>query len=165
MGLVRFRGRPRAFTLPEPGTLRNPGPADGRVSGGDVEVGGWDARVRVVGKVFLGVFFILAGIGHFVRPDVYLKIMPPYLPWHLGLVYLSGICEVGLGILVLIPRYTRLGAWGLIALLVAVFPANVHMAAHPELYPGISPAVLWLRLPLQGVFIAWAYACTRREAR
>jgi uncharacterized membrane protein len=107
------------------------------------------------------VFFIAAGIAHFVRPGVYVKIMPPYLPWPLGLVYLSGICEAGLGVLVLIPQCTRLAAWGLIALLIAVFPANVHMAMHPELYPRISPAVLWWRLPLQAVFIAWAYAYTR----
>ena len=120
------------------------------------------SKLRLAAKVLLGVFFILAGIGHFVRPGVYLKIMPPYLPWPLGLVYLSGVCEVGLGILVLIPRYTRWAAWGLIALLIAVFPANVHMALHPELYSQIPPAVLWLRLPLQGVFIAWAYAFARK---
>jgi uncharacterized membrane protein len=118
--------------------------------------------LKRVAKILLGVFFILAGIGHFIRPDVYVKIMPPYLPRPLGLVYLSGICEAGLGILVLIPRYTRLAAWGLIALLIAVFPANLHMAVHPELYPGIPPMALWLRLPLQGVFIAWAYAFARR---
>jgi len=120
------------------------------------------SKLRLAAKVLLGVFFILAGIGHFVRPGVYLKIMPPYLPWPLGLVYLSGVCEVGLGILVLIPRYTRWAAWGLIALLIAVFPANVHMAVHPELYPGIPPVALWLRLPLEGFFIAWAYAFARK---
>jgi uncharacterized membrane protein len=119
------------------------------------------SRLQRTGKILLGAFFILAGIAHFVRPGVYLKIMPPYLPWPLGLVYLSGICEAGLGVLVLIPRYTKLAAWGLIALLIAVFPANVHMALHPELYPPIPPAALWLRLPLQGVFIAWAYVFTR----
>ena len=119
------------------------------------------SSIQIAGKVLLGVFFIAAGIVHFVRPGIYVKIMPSYLPWPLGLVYLSGICEVGLGALVLIPRYTGLAAWGLIALLIAVFPANVHMAMHPELYPRIPPAVLWWRLPLQGVFIAWAYAYTR----
>jgi uncharacterized membrane protein len=118
-------------------------------------------RGRSVGKIFLGAFFIVAGIAHFARPDVYVKIMPPYLPWHLELVYLSGICEAGLGVLVLIPRYTKLVAWGLIALLIAVFPANVHMAVHPELYSGIPPLTLWLRLPLQGVLMAWAYTYTR----
>jgi uncharacterized membrane protein len=119
------------------------------------------SQIQTAGKILLGVFFIVAGIAHFARPEVYVKIMPPYLPWPLGLVYASGVCEAGLGILVLIPRYTRLAAWGLIALLIAVFPANVHMAMHPELYPRIPPAGLWWRLPLQGVFMAWAYAYAR----
>lgn len=113
-------------------------------------------------KWLLGFLFIVAGISHFVWPRFYVKIMPPYLPWHLPLVYLSGVAEVILGVLVLIPRYTVLAAWGLIALLIAVFPANLHMAMHPELYRRISPVALWLRLPLQGVLIAWAYWYTRR---
>lgn len=108
-------------------------------------------------KWLLGLLFILAGINHFVHPGFYVAIMPPYLPWHLELVYLSGLFEVLLGVLLLIPRTTALAAWGLVALLVAVFPANVHMAMNPELFPGISPVILWGRLPLQGVFIAWAY--------
>jgi uncharacterized membrane protein len=105
----------------------------------------------------LGSFFILAGANHFVNPALYLRIMPPYLPWPLPLVYLSGILEVGLGALLFISRVRRLAAWGLILLLIAVSPANVHMALHPELYPAISPVLLWARLPLQLVLIAWAY--------
>jgi uncharacterized membrane protein len=108
----------------------------------------------------LGILFIVAGSAHFVRPDVYVRIMPPYLPWHLGLVYLSGLFEIVLGILVLVPRTRVPAAWGLIALLIAVFPANAHMALNPQLYPRISPILLWLRLPLQGVLIAWAYGYT-----
>ncbi|HSS51985.1 MAG TPA: DoxX family protein [Thermoanaerobaculia bacterium] len=111
-------------------------------------------------KWVLGVFFVVAGAAHFVRPDVYMRIMPPYLPWHRGLVYLSGLFELALGVLVLIPRYSIPAAWGLIALLIAVFPANVHMAMNPRFYPVVSPFLLWLRLPLQGVLIAWAYAYT-----
>ena len=111
-------------------------------------------------KWVLGVFFVAAGAAHYVRPDVYMRIMPPYLPWHRGLVYLSGLCEVAFGALVLIPRFSVPAAWGLIALLIAVFPANVHMAMNPRLYPVVSPFLLWLRLPLQGVLIAWAYAYT-----
>ncbi len=109
----------------------------------------------------LGILFVLAGLNHFVRPDFYVRIMPPYLPWHLALVYLSGLCEIALGVLLLIPKYTAAAAWGLIALLIAVFPANVHMALHTELYPRFSPIALWIRLPLQGVLIAWAYWFTR----
>lgn len=89
--------------------------------------------------------------------------MPPYLPWHLELVYLSGLLEILLGAMLLIPRYTTLSAWGLIALLIAVFPANIHMALNSDQYPSMSPLVLWLRLPLQGVLIAWAYWFTRTE--
>ncbi|HZF07773.1 MAG TPA: MauE/DoxX family redox-associated membrane protein [Thermoanaerobaculia bacterium] len=109
----------------------------------------------------LGLFFIIAGIAHFVRPDVYLKIMPPYLPWHRGLVFLSGVAEVVLGALVLVPRCTVPAAWGLIALLVAVFPANLYMAQNPGLFPKLSPTLLWLRLPLQAVLIGWAYWVAR----
>lgn len=118
-------------------------------------------RLKLVLKWLLGLLFILAGINHFVHPGFYVAIMPPYLPWHLELVYLSGLFEVVLGVLLLIPRTTVLAAWGLIALLVAVFPANLHMAMNPELFPAISPVILWSRLPLQGVFIAWAYWYTR----
>jgi uncharacterized membrane protein len=105
------------------------------------------------------------GVNHFVSPAFYVDIMPPYLPWHLELVYLSGLCEIVLGGLVLLPQYAPVAAWGLIALLVAVFPANIHMALHPELFPKFSPAALWARLPLQAVFIAWAYWYTRGAVR
>ncbi len=76
----------------------------------------------------LGLFFVAGGANHFRDPDFYVKIMPPYLPWHLELVYLSGVAEFLLGFLVLIPKCRSLAAWGLIALLIAVFPANIHMA-------------------------------------
>ena len=108
-----------------------------------------------------GLVFILAGLNHFRDPAFYINIMPPYLPWHSELVAISGVAEVALGVMMLFRRWAALAGWGLIALLVAVFPANVHMAMHPELYPSIPPAVLWLRLPLQGVLIGWAYFYTR----
>lgn len=106
-------------------------------------------------------FFILGGLNHFRSPAIYLRMMPPYLPLHRELVFLSGIAEVVLGILLLIPRTSVMAAWGLIALLVAIFPANLQMALHPEAFPGLSPVALWLRLPLQGLLIAWAYWLTR----
>ncbi len=110
-----------------------------------------------------GLVFILAGLNHFLNPVFYIDIMPPYLPWHGELVTISGVAEVALGVMMLSRRWAALAGWGLIALLVAVFPANVHMAMHPELYPSIPPVVLWLRLPLQGVLIAWAYFYTRSK--
>ena len=116
---------------------------------------------KLVMRVIFGVLFIVAGLNHFRVPEFYVNIMPPFLPWHLELVYLSGACEVLLGVLLLIPQCSVLAAWGLVALLIAVFPANLHMALNPELYPNISPIVLWARLPLQGLLIAWAYWFTK----
>lgn len=117
--------------------------------------------LKTVSKYVMGLFYIFAGANHFLNSAFYLSIMPPYLPWHLFLVGLSGVFEIVLGALLLVPRYSQLAAWGLIALLIAVFPANVHMATHADLYPGISPVLLWVRLPFQLVLIAWAYWYTR----
>lgn len=113
--------------------------------------------LKLVMRWLLGILFVLAGANHFRGPDFYVRIMPPYLPWHLELVYLSGVFEIVLGVLLLIPRTASWAAWGLIALLVAVFPANLHMALNPELFPELSSTVLWARLPLQAVLIAWAF--------
>ena len=124
--------------------------------------------LKLLLKYSLGLLFILGGLYHFINPALYLRMMPPYLPWHLFLIYLSGFFEMALGLLLLVPKYTRLAAWGLIALLVAVFPANVHMALNPQLFPDLPRVALWLRLPLQVVFIAWAYWFTsddRRESK
>lgn len=118
-------------------------------------------RVKLVLRYLMAIFFVAAGLNHFLNPAFYLKIMPPYLPWHLFLVYLSGVSEIVLGGLLPIPRFTRAAAWGLIALLIAVFPANIHMAVNPELFPEYSRTMLWLRLPLQLVMIAWAYWFSR----
>ena len=124
-------------------------------------------HLKPVLRWVLGIAFVLAGLNHFRRDEFYVRITPPYLPWHRELVYLSGVCEIALGVLLLVPRYSRLAAWGLIALLIAVFPANLHMALNPHLFPEIPPVLLWARLPFQAVFIAWALWSTgfRRPAR
>jgi uncharacterized membrane protein len=119
-------------------------------------------KIKFILKYLFAVAFVLAGVNHFINAGFYLRIMPPYLPWHLPLVYLSGVIEAALGILLLIPRRTRMAAWGIVALLLAVFPANVHMAFNQELYPDYSATALWLRLPLQLVLIAWACWYTSR---
>jgi len=116
-------------------------------------------------KWLFGVLFVLAGINHFLNPDFYLRIMPPYLLWHLFLVYLSGIFEIVLGVLLLISRFSRLAAWGLIALLIAIFPANIYMAMNTELFPEFNPLLIWLRLPLQLLLIAWAYWLTKSSVK
>lgn len=108
----------------------------------------------------LAIFMIGAGTMHFVNPGFYLRIMPPYLPLHDELVLLSGVCEVVLGVLLLVPRCSRWAAWGIIALLIAVFPANIYLYQHQDILPA-SPIIHLLRLPLQGVFILWAYWHTR----
>lgn len=115
----------------------------------------------VANRWVLGLAFVAAGVLHFVRPDVYVSIMPPYLPWHEELVFLSGVAEVVLGLLALPARTAPAAGWGLVALLVAVFPSNVHMALNPERYPVIPPWVLYLRLPFQGVLVWLAYRWTR----
>ncbi len=118
-------------------------------------------QTREVLKWVFGILFALAGANHFAHTDFYVSIMPPYLPWHTALVYASGAAEIMLGVALLFRRLERLAAWGMIALIVAVTPANVQMAIHPELYPGYSQAALWVRLLLQGVLIAWAFWYTR----
>ena len=116
-------------------------------------------------RYLLGAFFIAAGLNHFWHTPFYVAMMPPWLPAPLALVYLSGVAEIGLGALLLFSRWQVLAGWGLIALSVAVFPANVHMALNPELFTQFSPSGLWLRLPLQAAVIAWAYWYTRPAAR
>ena len=119
--------------------------------------------IKIVIKVIFGLLFIAAGVNHFRDPKFYEDIMPLYLPWPSQLVIISGIAEIVLGIGLLIPQTSQYAAWGLILLLIAVFPANIHMATHPEIYPAMPPILLWLRLPLQGLLVLWAYWYTRGE--
>ena len=112
-------------------------------------------------RILLALFFAGAGVNHFIRTGFYLRMMPSYVPFHLAMVQISGVAEIALGILLLIPATIVAAAWGLIALLIAVFPANVQMALHPQTFPEFSPRSLWLRLPLQVVLIAWAFWNTR----
>ena len=114
-------------------------------------------------RCLLGAAFIVAGANHFLHTAFYVSIMPDYLPWHTALVYVSGVAEMTLGALLFVPRVERLAAWGTLALMFAVFPANLQMAFHTELYPQFSTLALWLRLPFQIVLIAWAYWLTRPE--
>jgi len=116
----------------------------------------------------MGFLYVLAGVMHFVAPKVYARIVPPQFPRPVFLVYLSGIAEIVLGIGVVIRRTRRPSAWGLIALLLAVFPANVHMARRgmipdgvPDWASGVARLALWVRLPFQGVLMLWAWWYTR----
>jgi len=101
----------------------------------------------------------MAGTMHFVIPGAYASIVPDWLPARRAVVYVSGIAELAGGVGMMHPRTRRAASWWSIATLVAVFPANVHMALNPDRYrvPG-GRAALWARLPLQGLLIAWAAA-------
>jgi uncharacterized membrane protein len=113
--------------------------------------------MKQISMVIMAILYVAAGAWHFVRPGVYLKIMPPYLPAHLTLVYLSGLAEIVAGVLLLIPAFRSWGAWGVIALLIAVFPANFYMLQRGGEAFGLPDWALVVRLPLQGLLIAWAY--------
>jgi uncharacterized membrane protein len=114
-------------------------------------------------RLVLAGFMIFAGVMHFVSPKGFVRIVPPWLPNPRALVAISGAFEILGGAGLLFPPTRRLAAWGLIALFVAVFPANVNMAVR-RIGLGrrpIPPWLLWARLPLQLVLIAWAYRLTR----
>ena len=117
--------------------------------------------LKLILKVLFAILFISAGILHFTNPDFFVRIVPPVLPAPLFLVYLSGFFEIVLGILLLIPKFSRFAAFGLIALLIAVFPANIYMALNPQIFNEYKPLALYLRLPMQFVLIAWSYWLTR----
>jgi len=112
----------------------------------------------------MGAFYVVAGVMHFATPDAYLPMMPPYLPAHAAFVFWSGVGEVLCGVGVLVSGTRVAAAWGTIALLVAIFPANVHIALHNVPLFGASEGAgiwNWVRLPFQGVLIAWAHWYTR----
>ena len=117
----------------------------------------------VIGRVMLAVLFILAGSLHFIAPEPYTKIVPPYLPAHLPIVYFSGAAEILGGIGLLVPSVHQAAAWGLIALLIAILPANIYMATAHLSAPGMMGQswAQWLRVPLQLPLIYWAWLYTR----
>jgi uncharacterized membrane protein len=123
-------------------------------------------RSKAIFRWLLTVLMVGAGANHFLDPDTYVAMMPEALPAHLGLVYVSGVAEVLGGLGLILPATRRLAAWGIIATLLAVFPANVNMAINDlPLGERELPAwVLWARLPFQLVLIAWACWFTRRDA-
>jgi uncharacterized membrane protein len=117
----------------------------------------------MIGRVFLAILFLLSGSLHFLAPQIYLRIMPPYLPVPLSLVYLSGAAEILGGAGLLFPLTRKAAAWGLVALLIAVWPANIYTATAHLAVPGIMGQswAQWLRIPLQLPLIYWAWLYTR----
>ncbi|MCH8982778.1 MAG: DoxX family protein [Acidobacteria bacterium] len=113
----------------------------------------------------MAAFYLANGLYHFINPEAYQRIMPDFVPWPLAVVYISGIAEVLLGVGVIVPATRLVAAWGLVVLLVVIFPANVNVAVNDLAFVGEEPNSLlnWLRLPIQAVLIAWAWWYTRPE--
>ena len=122
-------------------------------------------RLKLISRWLLGILvLIFGGINHFRNPEFYMPMMPPYLPWHLELIYVSGVAEIGLGLAVLVPRFSKLAAWGIMALLLAILPANIHVALHDIPIGGAEEGFgiwNWVRCAFQFPLIAWAWWYTR----
>jgi uncharacterized membrane protein len=123
------------------------------------------------GRTIMGLVYALAGVSHLLAPAAFERIVPPGLPRPRALVYLSGVAEIVLGVGVLFERTRRASAWGIVALLIAVFPANVYMATDdvaaelvPDWAAGPARLAAWARLPLQAVLVGWAWLYTRPSA-
>ncbi|MEC7854442.1 MAG: DoxX family membrane protein [Candidatus Neomarinimicrobiota bacterium] len=114
--------------------------------------------LKTVSRYIMSLFYVSVGINHFLNPDWFVKIVPPILlEFNYQLVYLSGVCEVMFGLLILIPKARYYAAWGLILTLAAVFPANIYLAQTNGVAMDTTAAVAWYRLPFQTVFILLAY--------
>tara|TARA_B100000029_G_scaffold481159_1_gene529949 strand:- start:871 stop:1236 length:366 start_codon:yes stop_codon:yes gene_type:complete len=105
----------------------------------------------------MSIFYVNVGVKHFVDPDWFMQIMPPYLPYHKELVYISGMFEILFGLMLIIQRTRLYAGYGLILLLIAVFPANIYLAQTNGSAMNISPEIAWGRLPFQALFISFAY--------
>ena len=113
--------------------------------------------IKLITIYIMSIFYIYIGIKHFTNVDWFMKIMPPYLPYHKELVYISGVFEIIFGLMLLFENTRFYAGWGLILLLIAVFPANIYLAQTNGAALDTSPLIAWGRLPIQGVFIALAY--------
>lgn len=122
------------------------------------------SRLRRIALLALGPTYVAAGVNHLLNPEWYLRMMPPYLPAPDLLVLVSGLLEMVGGVAVFVPRFRSAAGWGLVLLLVAVLPANLHMALHPESFPEIPAFLLVARLPFQLLLMGWAWWATRPEA-
>ena len=114
-------------------------------------------KIKILSIYLMGIFYIVVGIKHFQDPGWFVQIIPPILPYKYALVYISGLFEVLLGVLLMIPNFQSSAAKGLIILLICVYPANIYLAQTNGAALGISPLIAWGRLPFQFVFIGLAY--------
>src|SRR3954449_4773963 len=116
----------------------------------------------MAGPTRVGGFFLLAGLLHFLRPKPYVAIVPDAVPCKREIVYASGVAELAGGAGVLVPRTRRAAGWGLIATLLAIFPGNVNLALNDGRFRAVPEPLLWARLPLQGLLIAWVWRVALR---
>jgi uncharacterized membrane protein len=115
------------------------------------------SKIKTLSIIIMSLFYILAGINHFMIPEWYVRIVPPILPFKIALVYISGFFEIILGALLIFPKTRFIAGYGLIILLIAVFPANIYVALTNGEAIDITPLIAWGRLPFQFVFIGIAY--------
>ena len=113
--------------------------------------------LKLLSIIMMGLFYISVGVNHFTDPYWFLQIVPPYLPYKIELVYISGLLEIILGFMLLVPKTRFYAGWGLIVLLIAVYPANIYLAQTNGTAMNITPLVAWGRLPFQFIFIGLAY--------
>ena len=120
-----------------------------------------NSRWKITARVFVTIWFVIGGVMHFANPEPFLRIMPPYIPYHLACVYISGAFELLGAICLWVKPLRSLAGYGLMALTVIVTLANVHMYQHPELFPSIPEWLLLARFPVQAALIWLIWWCSR----
>ena len=126
------------------------------------------SKAYYIGLAIMAIFYVLAGVNHFRNPQMYTAIVPPYLPYPLAIVNISGVAEIlgGIGLLIpngfVFPRTRAFSAWGIALMLIAFLAVHINMCQHPGQFPTVPLWIIWLRLPLQLPLIAWAWYYTRR---
>ena len=116
-----------------------------------------NSKIKPFSIIIMSLFYIIAGINHFINPVWYARIVPPFLPFKTAIVYISGILEIILGSLLIFPKTRFIAGWGLIILLLAVYPANIYVALTNGKAMDTTTMLAWARLPFQFVFIGLAY--------
>jgi len=141
------------------------------VAGGVTTLRHTQSRFEWLLRYAMGAVYVVAGVLHFLTPASFERVVPSSLPRPRALVYVSGVAEVALGVGVWFEQTRRPSAWGIVALLVAVFPANVYTVTDdvagelaPDGMEGVARAIAWARLPFQGVLVLWAWWHSRPDA-
>ena len=115
------------------------------------------SKIKTLSIIIMSLFYIGVGTNHIINPNWFVRIIPPILPFKIAIVYISGIFEIILGSLLIIPKTRYIAGWGLIILLLAVYPANIYVALTNGEAMDITPLIAWGRLPFQFVLIGLAY--------